>query len=123
MAHYTFTDLRDKVLMWLHGRRFGVTGDAYSTDTSLAVLDGVAVGSTRSGPNAIKVVAAGVAAAGAVAIAGAAVGDNVELVLQSTFVDASADFESTVSVAGQVQQTSAANLSADTFLFLIQPQS
>jgi hypothetical protein len=124
MAHYTFTEIRDRVLVWLHGRRFGVTGDAYSTDTSLAVLDGVSIGSTRSGPNAIKAVAAGSDGAGPVTVAGAVVGDNVEMVINlSSPADASADFESTVSVAGQVQQTSASNLSASTFLFLVQPQS
>lgn len=124
MSHYSFTDLRDKVLLWLHGRRFGILGDSYGSDAALALLDGVAVGSTRSGPNAIKVVSAGVAAAGPVAIAGAVVGDNVEIVVcLNTPADASANFESTVSVAGQVQQTSGSNLSANTYLFCVQPQS
>jgi phage terminase large subunit-like protein len=127
MASYSFTDLRDKVLLWAHGRRTGVKGDGggpFASIKSLFVLDGVAVGSTRSGPNAIKAVAAGSNGAGAITVAGAAVGDNVEIVVNlSTPADASASFESTVSVAGQVQQTSASNLSGSTYLFCVQPQS
>lgn len=126
MSSYSFTDLRDKVLVWLHGRRLGIRGDGQgplSTSQDVLVLDGVSIGSTRSGPNAIKAVAAGNNGAGAIVVAGAKVGDNVELVLQSTFVDASASFESTVSVAGQVQQTSGSNLSGNTYLFFVQPQS
>lgn len=123
MAHYSFTDLRDQVLTWLHGRRFGILGDAYGSGSSLAILDAVPIGSSRSGPNAIKVVATGLAAAGSVAVAGAAVGDNVEMVLDLTGVaDVSADFETTVSVAGHVQQTSA-NLATHQLLFFVQPQS
>src|ERR1700722_9146907 len=104
MANYsTFTDLRDKVLVWLHGRRLGVKGDGggtFASQSDVLVLDGGAVGSTRSGPSGIKAVAAGSTGRGAITIAGAVVGDNVELVLLSAFVDASASFESTVSVAG-----------------------
>lgn len=124
MANYsTLTKLADKVLLWLHGRRLGLMGDGQGpSPATTLVLDGVAIGSTRSGPNAIKAVAAGLNGAGGVAIASAKVGDNVEMVLQSTFTDASASFESTVSVAGQVQQTSASNLSGNTYLFLVQPQ-
>jgi len=126
MANYTFTDLRDKVLVWAHGRRTGVKGDGggpFASISSLFALDGVSIGSTRSGPNGIKAVAAGSNGKGAITVAGAVVGDNVELVLLSTFVDATSSFEATVSVAGQVQQTSASNLSGNTYLFFVQPQS
>ena len=124
MGHYSFTDLRDQVLTWLHGRRFGILGDAYGSNSSLAILDAVPIGSSRSGPNAIKAVAAGLAAAGSIAVAGAAVGDNVEIVVGLTVPgDASASFESTVTVAGHVQQTTGTNLSANQYLFLVQPQS
>src|SRR5436853_108678 len=114
MSSYSFTDLRDKILLWLHGRRLGVMGDAVLGSNNLLVLDGTAIGSTRSGPNALKVVAAGNNGAGAITITGAKVGDHVEMVLLSTFTDATSSFESTVSVAGQVQQTSASNLSGTT---------
>lgn len=60
MSSYSFTDLRDKVLVWLHGRRLGIRGDGQgplSTSQDVLVLDGVSIGSTRSGPNAIKAVA------------------------------------------------------------------
>lgn len=120
MSSYSFADLRDQILLWLHGRRLGIRGDAQSS--SVLALDGVSIGSTRSGPNALKVIATGNNGAGAITIAGAKVGDHVELVLLSTFVDATASFESTVTVAGQVQQTSASNLSGNTYLFCVQPQ-
>lgn len=123
MAHFTFTDLRDKVLVWLTGRRLGILGDNYGSDTAVLSLDGVAIGSTRSGPTALMVSAAGVAAAGPVTVAGAVVGDNVAFVLGPTNADAGASFETTVSVAGQVQQTSASNLSANQYVFFLQPQS
>jgi hypothetical protein len=127
MSNYAFSDLRDRVLLWLHGRRLGLRGDGagpFATSKDVLVLDGVAVGSTRSGPNAIKAVAAGSNGAGAITVAGAAVGDNVELVFNATApADATASFEATVSVAGQVQQTSASNLSGNTYLFFVQPQS
>lgn len=124
-ANYSFTDLRDKVLNWLHGRRFGIIGDSYGSNSSLAVLDGVAVGSTRSGASAIKAVAAGLASAGSIAVPNVAVGDLVEIVvgIAGAVGDGSANFETTVSVAGHVQQTSASNLSANTYLFFVKPQS
>jgi hypothetical protein len=128
MSSYSFNDLRDKVLLWLHGRRLGVRGDGASPFAAGAgdvlVLDGVAVGATRSGPNALKVVANGSNGAGAVTVVGTLVGDHVELVLNLTdATDATASFESTVSVAGQVQQTSVSNLSAKVCVFFVQPQS
>jgi hypothetical protein len=124
MANYSFSDLRDKVLLWLHGRRFGIIGDNYGSDSALAVLDGVPVGSSRSGPNAVKAVFTGLSAAGSIVFAGAVVGDSVEIVVGlSTPGDASASFETTISVAGHIQQTSASNLSAVTYLGFVQPQT
>jgi len=124
MSSYSFTDLRDKVLLWLHGRRLGIRGDgAGPSPSDVLVLDGVAVGSTRSGPNSLKVVAAGSNGAGAVTVTGTKVGDNVEMVLNlSGDADATLSFEATVSVAGQVQQSSSSNLSGNTYLFFVQPQ-
>ena len=123
-GNYSLTNIADKVLLWLHGRRFGIRGDGQGpSPASTLVLDGISVGSTRSGPNGIKAVAAGLAAAGAVTVAGAKVGDNVEFALNLTGdADGTSSFESTVSVAGQVQQTSASNLSGNTYLFFVQPQ-
>ncbi len=122
-ANYSFTDLRDKVLLWLHGRRFGIIGDNYGSDTALAVLDGVPVGSSRSGPNALKAVAAMLAGAGSITVANAAVGDNVEMVVDLTgLADVTGSFEATVSVAGHVQQTGAGT-AGHALLFFVQPQS
>ena len=126
MANYsTFTNLADRVLLWLHGRRLGIRGDGQGpTPASLLVLDGVSVGSTRSGSNAIKGVASGSNGIGAVTVAGAVVGDNVEFVFDHTDgTDVTSSFQSTVTVAGQVQQTSATNLSAKTLIFFVQPQA
>jgi hypothetical protein len=128
MSSYSFTDLRDKVLLWSHGRRLGVRGDGQGAisapPTGALVLDGVAIGSTRSGPNSLKVVAAGSNGAGAVTVTGTKVGDNVELVLDLTdATDITTAFEATVSIAGQVQQTSATNYSGKTCVFFVQPQS
>lgn len=127
MSSYSFTDLRDRVLLWLHGRRIGIRGDGANpsaTPGDVLVLDGVAVGATRSGPNAIKVVATASNGVGAVTVAGTLVGDHVELVLNLTdATDATSSFESTVSVAGQVQQTSASDLHLKTCVFFVQPQS
>lgn len=122
-ANYTFTNIADKVLLWLHGRRLGVRGDGQGpTPATVLVLDGIPVGSTRSGPNAIKAVVAGSNGVGAITVTGAKVGDSVEMVINLTSpADASSSFEASVSVAGQVQQTSASNLSGSTFLFLVQP--
>lgn len=128
MSSYSFTDLRDKVLLWLHGRRLGVRGDGFGAISAppagALVLDGVCIASTRSGSNSLKVVAAALNGKGAVTVAGTQVGDNVELVLNLTgSTDLTSSFEATVSIAGQVQQTSASNLSGDTCLFFVQPQS
>lgn len=126
-ANYSFTNLADRVLLWLHGRRLGIKGDGqgpFSSESDVLVLDGVAVGSTRSGPNGIKAFAAGLTGKGGVTVAGAVVGDNVEWVLDLTTPgDGASNFETTVSVAGQVQQTSASNLSGKNYVFFVQPQS
>lgn len=127
MSSYSFTDLRDRVLLWVHGRRLGIRGDGSSPSAKpgdVLVLDGVPIGSTRSGPNSLKVVATGLAAAGAITVAGTLVGDNVELVLDLTdATDITTSFEATVSIAGQVQQTTATDLHTKTLVFFVQPQS
>lgn len=128
-SNYTFPKtIADKVSLWFHGRRLGVFGDSQvNTNTSLVIGDngGVTVGSTRTGANSLKVLANGLASAGAVTVAGTLVGDIVELVLDlnaAPVVDVTADFESTVSVAGQVQQTGG-SLSAHPCLFFVNPQA
>jgi hypothetical protein len=124
MSSYSFADLRDRVLLWLHGRRLGIRGDGQGPSPSdVLVLDGVPSGSTKSGPNSLKVVSFGSNGAGAVTVTGTEVGDNVELVLDLTdATDVTSSFETTVSIAGQVQQTSATNLSGKTCVFFVQPQ-
>jgi len=72
--------------------------------------------------------AVGRATAGAITVTGVAVGDKVEVALgwvTSTGAVVGLDtthFEATVTVANQIQQ-STGDLSANTYLFLVQPQS
>lgn len=119
----TFADLRDRVLLWMHGRRLGLIGDGQSSSTNGLTVDGTLVGSSRTGCTPYPVSAAGVAAAGPVTVANALVGDNVFWVMGPTNADASASFATTVTVAGQVQQTSGSNLSGNQYVFYIQPQA
>jgi hypothetical protein len=112
----------DDVLISLHPRRLGIVGDGLPGDTSALVLDGQVVATKRG--KIIGGIAAGSNGAGAVTVAGAVVGDVVIMVTNLTTPGvASASFEATVSVAGQVQQTSASNLSGSTYQFLLDPRS
>jgi phage terminase large subunit-like protein len=125
-ANYTFLrTIADRVIVWLHGRRIGLFGDGQASVNNSLVIDGVTVGSTRTGANPIKAVAAGSNGAGAITVTGTLVGDIVEIVVQisGTQADSSSSFETTVTVAGQVQQTSASNLSGNTYLFFVNPQA
>lgn len=61
----------------------------------------------------------GAAAAGACTLAGAVVGQRVLGVVQTNGTVASSSFEGVITVAGQIQQTSASNLSANTYLVIL----
>jgi hypothetical protein len=63
--------------------------------------------------------------AGSLAVAGLKVGDKVVQVVEAStpFADITSSFESTISVAGHIRQTSASNLSAVTLMFVIAQQS
>jgi len=116
------SDLRDKVLVWLHGRRLGFFGDGQSS--AVLVLDGKSIGSTRGGPGAIPLLATSLSAAGAVTLTGAVVGDNVQKVYDqnaAVWVDVSSSFEGTITVANQIQQT--ASTSSHGVIVFLQPQS
>ena len=74
----------------------------------------------------LTLVAAGVAAAGPITVAGAVVGQKVLAVFGTLTAGGliinkvpGTDFEAVVSVAGQIQQLAAADLHLDTFLFLL----
>lgn len=116
-----FANLADQVLLWIHGRRLGLTSDGQTTQTSSAlVLDGVPVASTR-GAVIAKAVASG-AGAGSIAVAGAVIGDNVLSVTDlSSGADVSVDFEGTITVAGHIQQIT--TTSSHQVLVVLQPQS
>lgn len=121
--------IQDKVLVWLHGRRLGIYGDGQNTtsgqpiNNASLVLDGVTIGSTRTGATPFRVSAAGLNGAGAITAVGALVGDNVSFVTGPTNADSGSLFESTISVTGQVQQTSTTNLSGNQYIFDINPQA
>jgi hypothetical protein len=73
-----------------------------------------------SGPSLQQFVAAGHNGAGAVTITGAPLGAKVISVVNlSSPALASSSFEATLSVAGQIQQTSSSNLSGNTYLITV----
>jgi hypothetical protein len=126
----TFTQMAQKVLLWIHGMRLGIAGDPQgdgqpATSTCL-VLDGIPIGSTRGALLVAR--AAGLAAAGSVSLAGtnaasAAVGDAVVAVVDLTAdTDVTSSFEATISVAGAIQETTGLG-AAHPVLVFIQPQS
>ncbi len=123
-SFYTFArTISDRVLVWIHGRRLGLFGDGQATSNNSLVLDGVVVGSTRTGGAPLFAIATGLSAAGAVTVPGTVVGDTVTQVLDmnaAPFVDVTSSFESTVSVAGQVQEN--ASVSGHSVWFIINPQ-
>ncbi len=102
----------------IHGRRLGLVGDGVSVKGLL--FDGRFF-SARAG---LKKVMVGRNGAGVVALVGAKVGDSVSLVANlSTPGDGAALFESTITVADQIQQVSATNLSAVQFIIETTPNS
>jgi len=125
-ANYAFVraaagSLWNQVLLWLHGRRLGIYGDGQTSQNSSLVLDGVAIGSSRTGANSLKGSATTLSGAGAVTLAGTLVGDIVELVINTSLVDVTSSFESTISVAGQIQQT--VSTGGVVCLFFVNPQA
>lgn len=125
----TFTNMADKVLLWVHGRRLGIVGDALGGATTALSLDGTPIGSTRGALLIAK--ATGVTTSGSISLSGtpaasAAVGDAVVAVMDfntgGSLTDVTADFEATISVAGAIQQT-AGSLNNHPVLVFIQPQS
>ncbi|MGY3393449.1 hypothetical protein ACVWW6_006040 [Bradyrhizobium sp. USDA 3311] len=111
----------DDVLVSIHPRRLGIVGDGLPGSTSALLLDGKVIGTSR---NPIKVCQVASNGAGAVTLAGAVVGDVVESVVNLTTPgDVTSSFESVISVAGQIQQTAATNLSAAQCLFQVSPRS
>lgn len=105
------------------GRRLGISGDNlanYGNNTAKStalVLDTIPVASTR--PLMVKFITA--VAAGGVTYAGAQIGDKVVGAIDITNdTDGAATFETTISVAGQIQQLAA---STDKHIIVVVPQS
>jgi hypothetical protein len=112
----------DNVLVWLHGRRVGLAGDGSFSASSGLLVDGQLVGAKR-GP-VVSQLAAGSNGAGSVPFPAAIDGDVVLLALDlTTPANVTASFEAVISVAGQIRQTSAANLSTKNILFQLTPAS
>jgi hypothetical protein len=107
------------------GRHFGYTGDpaviAQTPGTGYALLvEGVPVATSRT---LIVHTATMLVSAGAVTLANTQVGDKVVSVTDLTgLTDASASFETTITVAGQIQQTGAGT-AGHVLLAAVQPQS
>jgi hypothetical protein len=115
----------DRILLWIHGRRLGIFGDGQTSNNNYLVLDGVVVGSTRSGAAPSLGLGNGINGTGATTVTGTLVGDTVSMVLDmnaAPFVDVTSSFEAQVSVAGQVQQT-VALAGTHSCLFFINPQA
>jgi hypothetical protein len=122
MASFSFPAARDKVRIWLHGFIFGLAGDMQAGGIKVGVMDNVAVFSPRTGATPLLGVATGLNGKGAITVTGTQVGDTLTLALNLTgTADATTSFESSVSVAGQLQQTSSSNLNGNTYLFFIAP--
>jgi hypothetical protein len=113
---------QDNVLLWLHGRRLGLVGDGAFSASSGLLVDGQMVGSKR-GP-AVFQLAAGNNGVGNVSFPAAVDGDAVLFALDlTTPANVTASFESVISLAGQIKQTSASNLSAKNIFFIVSPAS
>jgi hypothetical protein len=115
----------DDVLLWLHGRRVGIVGDGGQTPIStVLVLDNKAMLSLRAAAPLIVSTVAGHNGAGAVTVAGVVAGDTVVNATDLTAPgDVSSSFEGTVSVSGQVQQSSATDLHTHQIMFHVWPRS
>jgi hypothetical protein len=112
----------DNVLLWLHGRRVGLAGDGTFSTSSGLIVDGQLVGSKR-GP-VISQLAAGSNGTGSIAFPAAIDGDVVLFALDlTTPANVTSSFEAVISTAGQIKQTSAANLSTKNIWFQIAPAS
>jgi hypothetical protein len=113
---------QDNVLVWLQGRRVGLVGDGAFSASSGMLVDGQLVGSKRG--NAVFQLAAGNNGAGDIAFTAAASGDVLLFALDlTTPANVTSSFEPVVSIAGQIQQTSASNLSGKNIFFVLQPAS
>jgi hypothetical protein len=124
MAQLGRAATNDDVLVWEHGRRLGIVGDAQSGDPSALILDGQVVASNRMTVPFIAKAVLGHNGAGAVTLAGTVIGDTVVSATNLTTPgDVTASFEATISVAGQIQQTAVTNLSAAQVLFVVFPRS
>jgi hypothetical protein len=112
----------DNVLLWLHGRRVGLVGDGSFSASSGLMVDGQLVGAKRGA--VVSQLAPGSNGTGSVPFPAAVDGDIVLLALDlTTPANVTASFEAVISVAGQIRQTSAANLSTKNILFQVAPSS
>ena len=112
---------QDNVLLWIHGRRLGLVGDGSFSASSGLMVDSQLVGSKR-GP-VISQLAPG-NSVGNVAFPAAVDGDVVLFALDlTTPANVTSNFESVISTAGQIRQTSATNLSTRNIFFQIAPAS
>jgi hypothetical protein len=117
---------------------YGAAGDMAATGSGAANAAGTAtklshadhvhklgLASFRTvGAAAPGTVVAGAAAAGAVTLTGAKIGDKVLALINLTdAADGSGSFEATITVADQIQQSSASNLSTKKYLVLLLAQS
>ena len=113
---------QDNVLLWLHGRRLGLVGDGSFSASSGLMVDSQLVGSKR-GP-VVSQFAVGSNGVGTVSFPAAVDGDVVLFALDlTTPANVTSSFEGVISTAGQIRQTSGANLSTKNIFFQVAPAS
>jgi hypothetical protein len=112
----------DNVLLWLHGRRLGLVGDGSFSASSGLMVDGQLIGARR-GP-VVSQLAPGSNGIGSIAFPAAVDGDVVLSAIDlTTPANVTSSYEAVISTAGQIRQTSAANLSGKNIWFQIAPAS
>ncbi len=119
----------DELVVASGGKITVEAGGTIDASAGTATLKGGAVALTKINVTGIKcLAAAGKNGAGAITLTGAAVGDRLLAVFGAPTaggaLEAKApgtDFEAAVTVADQIQQSSASNLSANTYIFILIP--
>jgi hypothetical protein len=117
----------DAVLPSSPGAQSGTADLADASVTTAKLEPGAATLPKFDNTGLKSLVAAGVAAAGPVTLTGAAVGDRVLLVIGTVtagtgpVLNDADDFESTITVVDEIQQTLAGDLSGNTYQFILIP--
>jgi len=119
----------DELIVANGGKLTVESGGAIDASAGTTTLAAGAVALTKISATGIKcLAAAGKNGAGAIALSGAAIGDRLVAAFGAPTAGGAlevkvpgTDFEAAVTVADQIQQASASNLSANTYVFILIP--